>query len=313
MPKPMTDSFIFKNMNKGGDITDNIVKILKNGTFLTDKDLEENFIVINRYKYPLKMQVLEDFKNGRILVANPPEGVKMPTYMPFFITKIKNNVVAVVDFSVYGSKTSTGYTIDSKKLYCLLEGAHLALLYYANEKSITQRSTIIMRGSAIYSNLIVGVLNKRYSLNLSKDKLHKVLFLASKFFIVNIMGIPDSDMVFNYAIKNCGGGESHISIQDTDEIFEPKYYKDFSTFITGLATIDELRLGMDDLTVRGYLEAFITRYDSSMVLALESFPYFIYNIVAMIDGAYINNQKLLEQIAGGDAGKLYGELIVMDR
>ena len=63
----------------------------------------------------------------------------------------------------------------------------------------------------------------------------------------------------------------------------------------------------------GFLEAYILMFDSSAVLALESFPYFVYNVVAMANGAYINNQKLLEQIAGSDADKFYGELIVLDR
>lgn len=313
MNKPLTDTFIYQNMNKGNFITNNIAKILKNGTYLTAKDLDESFVTINRYKYPLKLKVLEDLNDGIIKIVLPPEGVKMPTYMPFFLTKVKSSVVAVVDFSVYGTKTSTGYNIDPKKLYCMLEAAHLALLYYHYEKTISQNSTIIMKGSAIYSNMFVRVLNKKYSLNLSKDKLQKVLFLASKFFLVNILGLKDSNTVFNYAIKNCGGDESHISIIDTNEVFEIENYNNFATFIQALAKTDELRLGLDDLTVRGFLEAYILMFDSSAVLALESFPYFVYNVVAMANGAYINNQKLLEQIAGSDADKFYGELIVLDR
>ncbi|WP_171567728.1 hypothetical protein, partial [Brevibacillus sp. MCWH] len=75
------------------------------------------------------------------------------------------------------------------------------------------------------------------------------------------------------------------------------------------ATKKELSLKMDDLTVRGYLEKFISMYDASALLALEHFAYFIYNVISVVNGAYINNQYILEDIVEKYGPKLYVEMV----
>ena len=44
--------------------------------------------------------------------------------------------------------------------------------------------------------------------------MHKVLLLASKFYLINILGLMDSDMVFNYAVKNSYSIERKTSLME---------------------------------------------------------------------------------------------------
>jgi hypothetical protein len=159
--------------------------------------------------------------------------------------------------------------------------------------------------------MFTRVLNKKYALNVDKSKMHKVLFLASKFYMINVLGLADNEMTFNYAIKNCVNGNPY-TIKEVNNLVKTEDYKDLSTFILALAK-QETGLGMVDLTVRNYLEAFINMYDSSALLSLEAFPYFLYNVLSVTNGAYINNQYVLEDIVDHNGAKIYADLMNLNK
>jgi hypothetical protein len=192
-----------------------------------------------------------------------------------------------------------------------MEAAYLSRLCYYYSKQISNRNVIITNGSAIYSNMFTRVLNKKYALNVDKSKMHKVLFLSSKFYMINLLGLLDNEMTFNYALRNCVNGNPY-SLKEVNDSISTDDYKDLSTFIKAI-TKPEVHLGMNDLTVRNYLEAFIHMYDASALLALESFPYFLYNVLSVTNGAYINNQYVLEDIVDTNGAKMYADLINLNR
>lgn len=313
--KTLQDTFIYRNLNQSGALGNNVGKLLQHGERLNKTNLEEAFMIINKnFKFPLKYKIMDEVENGGLILMHSPENVKIPTAMPFFLTKdAHDRVVAIIDVDIYGTmnKENKNVNIDAKKLYCMMEAAYLAKVCFAYDKQICNRNIIITNGSAIYSNMITRVLNKKYALNVDKSKMHKVLFLASKFYMVNVLGLADNEMTFNYAIKNCVNGNPY-TLKEVNELLTEADYKDFSTFIQAL-TKPELNLGMGDLTVRGYIEQYINMYDASALLALESFPYFLYNVISVTNGAYINNQYILEDIVDTNGVKIYTDLVNLDR
>jgi hypothetical protein len=54
---------------------------------------------------------------------------------------------------------------------------------------------------------------------------------------------------------------------------------------------------------------FVTLYNAPMTLALEVFPYLIYNILSVLQTTYVNNYHMLKNIVGDDGTKLYGYLV----
>jgi hypothetical protein len=234
--------------------------------------------------------------------------------MPFFLTKnAQGKVVSVVLVDTYGKmdKETKYVNVDAKKLYCMMEAAHLARTYYFHSQELAKRNVVITSGSSIYANMFARVLNKKYALNVDKTKYHKVLFLASKFYLINILGLSDGEMAVNYAMKNCIGGNPYI-LREVNDLMNEEDFKDISLFIKAL-TRQELGLGLGDLTVRGFLEQFITMYDHSALLSLEYFPYFLYNVLSVTNGAYINNQYVLEDIIEKHGPKLYADVITVNR
>jgi len=292
-------------------MSNNIMALLNNGFTVTKDHIAEALMIINKnFKYPLKYEVLKDFEDGKILLKYN-QTAKLPTCMPFFLTKIGGRVVAVVSVDLYGTydKDTESVKIDPKKLYCLMEGAYFAKLIYFNSEKVSVRSSIYSYGSEIYSGMFTRVLNKKYALNVDKSKMHKVIMLSSKFFMLNVLGVPnDGDMVFNYAIKNCQNGNVYI-LKEANAAVNPEAYTSFDKFINELSENKQLGLNFKDLSVRGYLESFINMYDSSAMLGLESFPYFVYTVLNVVNGSYINNQYILEDIVGNSGAKLYNELV----
>ena len=309
--KTLEDSFIYQMLNKDGLIHKNIAKILTSGTVLSKENVEEPFMIINKnFKFPLKYKIFQEIENGVINMVFSPDNAKVPTSMPFFLTKNSHgDVVAIVILDTYGTidKDKKNVNIEPKKLYCMLEGAHFSLACYHFSQQIPTKTSVITNGSAIYANMFTRVLNKKYALNIDKNKLHKVLFIASKFYLINILGLQDNEMAFNYSIKNCPNG-NHFILKEFNDLIPTIAFTDISTFISTLSK-EETGLGFKDLTVRGYIESFINMYDGSALLSLESFPYFLYNVFAVTNGAYINNQYILEDIVDNNGAKIYTDLM----
>lgn len=316
MVKSLESAFIYQQLNQGNGIATSIGKILTEGTRLTKEHLEEAFLIINKnFKFPLKYNVMDAVTSGDIIMMYSPNGVRIPTCLPFFLTRDGNGkVVAVVAVDLYGrmNKEGDNVSIDPKKLYTILESALLALTYYHHGNEMSRRNVIITSGSSIYANMFTRVLNKKYALNVDRIKMHKVLLLASKFYMINVLGMKDSEMVFNYAFRNCPSG-NHMILSEVNEMVPAESFTNLASFIQAL-TKPELGLKMTDLTVRGYMESFINMFDASALLALEMFPYFMYNINSVNNGAYLNRQYIFEDIVGDKHGpKLYTDMMALTR
>lgn len=313
--KSMETTFIYKHLNDANDITGKISAAFKDGKVLKKENLEEALLLINKnFKFPLKFKVMEAFESGELILLYSPNNIKVPTTVPFVLTKNANNgVVAVVFVDLYGKlNEETGVVnVDAKKLYCIMEAALLGITFFRNHNEIAKRNIIITSGASIYSNMFARVLNKRYALNVDKTRFQKVIFLASKFYMINLLGMDDTEMTFNYAARSCPNPNPQ-ALKELSDMIPEEAYTDLSTFLTNLSR-PELMLGLNDLSIRGYLESFITMYDPSALLALESFPYFMYNIISVVNGAYLNQQYVLEDIVEKHGARMYADLLTFNR
>ena len=309
--RPLENTFVYRQLNSNGKLSHELLEVLKKGEYLTKKDLEEQFLVISKnFKYPLKFRILDEVEKGKLIMIYSPPNVKLPLSIPFFLTKNESHeVVGVVCVDLFGTKNKQGtsISIETKKLYTLLEAAYFAKLCYYYPKQISSRNTVITNGSLIYSNMILRVFNKKYALNIDKSKVNKLLFLASKFYMINLLGLGDNETTRNYALKSCVAPNKYV-LDEVNEIFKTEYFTDFSTFISGLKNPD-LGFKLKDLQVRGFLESYIAMYESAALMGLESFPYFFYNVLAVTNGAYMNNQYILEDIVDIGGAKIYTDLM----
>ena len=306
--KSLQDTFIYKHLNSNNGITNTISKVMLEGEIVGKDVMQEAFMVIDKnFKFALKNRVMKALDDGQLIMIYAPNNVRMPQAIPWFLTmNSKGDIVAVICIDIYGTrgKDTADIRIDPRKLYCLLEAAYVGRMSYFNSRTMAQRSSILSYGSSVYANMFVRVLNKKYALNVNKDKLNKVLFLASKFFLINLLGMPNNQTTDNYALKTCKN-PNNLLIQQMSESFKDEDFTDLSSFILALATNVNTKDLVPGLTVRSYLEQFIFMYDGSALLSLESLPYFLYNLLSVTHGAYLNNQYNLENIVGPYGAKIY--------
>jgi hypothetical protein len=305
--KPLRDTYIFNMMNKD-EYIDKKMKLFTDpntSIIATEKHLEEPILHINKtFKYPAKMAVLEAYKNGTLMPVVLKKGVadRMPVCIPFIINSDRTKAIVFIDN--YATVNSSGdINIDYKKLYCLLETAYLALegLPYNN-------SSVINKGSLIWAHLFTKILNKKFALNTDRTAMDRVIFLASKYFLHNIIGMTDQNTVFNYAMKNCNTA-TEILLRDVDAEFTPEVFENISTFISKFSnTSFKFVSGFEKITVRDYISSYAEMYGQSTILALETLEYFTFMISSVVIGAYLNNQTTLEDIIDVDGAKLYFEL-----
>lgn len=306
--KSLQDSFVFRHLNGDNHRIENAVnEIIQKGMVLNKSNLEQAFLTINKsFKYSLKQKVLDAYDQGKIVLMYSPEGVKVPTALPFFLFKGNDGqpkAVVVVDIHGNMDKETKDVNIDAKKLYVTMESAYIAVEHFKQVQTFSKRTNIITLGSNMYANMVSRCLNKKYALNVDKIKLHKVQFITAKFFIMSIMQFENEDIANNYASNVCVGANPLI-LEDVGRMVMAEDLKDLQSLIETLKR-EDLNLGMTDLTVRGFLEMFINMYHHSSVLALELFPYFVYNINSAVHGAYINNQYMLEDIIDKVGPKFY--------
>lgn len=300
--KSLQDAYIYKHLNANNVITNSVMNALKHGKEVGKEDMEEAFMIINKnFKFPLKYPVLKALEEKDIILMYV-DGKPLPTSMPFFLTKLGSKVVAVISVNTYGvlNKETNQINIDPKKLYCMLEGAFLARQMTIFPKGVTTRA--ISLSSEIYAHMFVRILNKKYSLNTDRTKMNKVIFIVSKFFLINILGLENDQITSNYALKNCINA-NQISIRELDDRLDASVFESLPNLIQFLESN-----GFSGLTVRGFMEQWMYMYDPSCLLALESYQYFIYNILSVTTGSYINNQYVLEDIVGSNGSKIYVDL-----
>lgn len=306
--KPVNSTFVFGHLNTNNAINKRVIDVMQHGVAIPPEKIQGAFFVINKnFKYPLKNSVLEAVQKGKIImVLNKGRDIP-PTCMPWFLASVGGHTKAVVVLdhiaTNYDENTKSCEVDNPKKLYCLLESAYLGLACHMKPEICTNQG-VVSEGSAMYADIFVKILNKEYALNVDKNRMNLVTFLASKFFLINMLGMKNSPKVDEYAYKNCVNPNKMIidaiSADFNDEVFE-----DISKFIQALAHHPETSKYLPGLTVRGYLQQFITTYKPAMLLALESLPYFLFNIDSVNMGAFFNNQQILEPICDKRAPKMF--------
>ena len=162
---------------------------------------------------------------------------------------------------------------------------------------------------SMYSHIVAECLNRKFSIKLDQDVFNTVMYTLSKYFVVTVLGCNVNENVLDsYCLMNCKNANVPILKQTVAE-FKEEDFANIQTVITTLASHPRLKSRLGKLTVSGFIESYINMYDASMMLALENFPYFVFNILSVNARTYINRYHLLENIVGDDGKKLYAALV----
>ena len=314
MYSPLSNSYEWQILNKDGQATDKVAEALKTGTTVTFEMMPNTFSRLrNRLKSPIMSKITEAVKNGTIQMVYTPQELRIPLYLPFILVNNQNTKlpVGLVFLSNCGcTLDGDEYSCDEYKLKSSLESCFMALKFVELNKSPKLTAVNIVRpASKIYAFMVAECINRKHSIKLDPDTFNQVLFILSRFFIKTVMGATFADdQLETYCLYNCTNPNLQTIRRVTDQ-FTDKDYENIATVLTKMASIPQLKNRLGKLTVSNFLESYINIYDAAMLLALENFSYFVYNVISVLNSTYVNNYHVLKQIVGKDGVSLYSALI----
>lgn len=319
--KSVRSTYLYDMMNTNSRLDTLIKEFLQKGYEPEESKFDRQLATINSYyKYALKNNVLTAYKNKDIIPMMFPKAIskekKMPLCLPILLRPSATNgiqAIAVIDNFAYEDDKVGNINMDTQQFYTFLENAYIARLLQMTFRNIRTNTTWYLDCGSVFAHMFVRYLNKKYALNLDKKAHEKVMYLAAKYFYMNIMQRDPSDMMNNYA-KNAAKANN---IDDTmlsrldDEMnaeTDGNPYKDISTFITGLSKIPHLLTpAFSELTVRDYVREYTLMYGNIALFSLEHLTYFLFNIVAAQNNSFIakKGQYAIKDIMGKTGSNIY--------
>lgn len=314
MHNQLGNSYEWNMLNANNRVNMTIQSLIKNGEAVTlDRMPSATSIIRNRMRSPILNKMIEAISDGNlILVFNADNNVQVPAFLPFVTMQQGNHYMVVVFLNACGAKLAEDgeILIDERKLKVSMESAYLALkmLDPVNEGKV-QSANIIKPSSKMYTYMMTECINRKHSIKMDPSVFNAIAYMISKFFVKTVMGSKAvDDVVDNYCLSNCNQPNPGL-IQQYLAGVEDKDYQNISTLLSKMVTIPQLQSRIGKMTVANFTESYLNMYDAAMLLAMEVFPYMVFNIFSVTDTTYANNYFHLKNIVGDDGKKLYANLI----
>lgn len=311
----LNQSYQWNRLNQDGKVIDKIQKLISSGVQVTfDRMPTALSVMRNRIKSPIFNKLLDAIKQERlVLLYNDPASIKVPGFLPFVLTKIsQDGYVAVVFLELCEARLGDGdeILVNERKLKVVMESAYIALQMLERDNiGKLQSANIVKPSSKIYSYIIAECINRKYNIKMDQNVFNTIIYLVSKFFIRTTLGCTSNDdIVENYCMANCKEPNPALIHMIADD-FEDKDFEDISTLITKMVNQPDLAKRIGKMNVSSFTESYINMYDVAMLLAMENFPYLVFNIISVSESTYINNYYHLKGIIGDEGKKLYATLI----
>ena len=304
----LEDSYVYKKFNSANSLQDNLIKYLRTGVVLDPSYFEEQYVQMKRVPFsPLSKNVLDAYTNGDIEILYSKEA-HVSKSLPFIIRRGANGKIIATIFiaSVATLDKADNLTIPVRQLYALMETAYVALEMQKNPMKI-QRNVGIMRiCKDVYAQMLLRIFNKLYNIAMDRVLYDKVHYCIARFFLEQVWQFTNQDTIEAYAkvdLRDIDGSElSMLQMQYTGA--EIKNFEQLILFVKTLSP------RMVELSVRYFIQQFITIYHGGAIMAVDYLPYVFYVIINVKLGSFLIGQGALTDIVKNtkNTDKFYPEL-----
>lgn len=174
-----------------------------------------------------------------------------------------------------------------------LVSAMHTFIYYADEDRFTSNSKIMQVGAQAFASIFTHVIDYSCKISNMATIKNKCMYLAALYYISNILGKDHTtDGARRVAMKISGLSDRDAGIVDIQ--IKAESMMNIKYFVETVASV----LRLNKITLDVVVERWMSIYGTGTVFALEIFPAFASMITDAYVGAYINNQKTIEKIAG---------------
>lgn len=271
----MEGTEIDKNVDEFEDIKYDVKRRQVSNSLV--KILESKMVILIIGKDPLP----KSFKVFCAKDIKGPKTDKMKVYIDCTNIIKKNNET--------GRYECNGNNIDI--LISYLVSAMHTFIYYADEMRICNNSKIMTIGARSFAKLFTRVVDYVSKVNTMPATKAKCLYLASLYYLSNILGKDyNSESCRKIAMDVSGLSSRDAGIIDIQ--IKKESMMNIKFFVETVADI----LHISKLTLDVIVERWMVIYGTGTVFALETFPAFASMISDAYVGAYLNNQKAIENV-----------------
>lgn len=308
--KALSSTYVFKHYDKQINLQKSISELVSDGKVFGEDEIGDSIAIIRRsFNFLGKDNILNYYDAKKVIpLYNPNPNFNLPIAIPAFAIKTAKGTVGmcnITNFTTYAKKSNL-YNTDERKLYTHLQMAYLLVKMSGdNMNAIRMNKSISDTLCSLYAYTFMKVINKAYRINADDMEADKVLSAVYRFCGVNMLELPDNEVLLNYASK-LTRSVSPQGIKLFNSQIATEDMRDINTFI---AKLSEVTKGLGQLTVSNFLEGYIKMFGLATIFGVEYMPYFIYNLFAVYNGAFINNQYALENVIERDIDKLYANIM----
>lgn len=311
----LNNSYQWNMLNENNKINNRIQSLVKSGEQIKFDRMPTALTVMrNRVKSPIFSKMLAAVEEDRmVLLFSKDNSVRVPGFLPFVVMQMGGGeYVAIVFMNLCEARLGENEEIlvNERQLKVSMESAYMALcmLDPRNEGKL-QSGNLIRPASKIYAYMIAECINRRHSIKMDQNVFNAVCYILTKFFVRTTMGVTSNeDVVENYCMGNCQKPDTTMIHNIADQLDE-KAYTNIATLLGAMVDLPALTPRLGKLTVSNFTESFINMYDIANILSLENFPYFVFNVISVVDTTYVNNYYHLKNIVGDDGRKIYAMLV----
>jgi hypothetical protein len=305
--KKLTELYLFSNFaekNRERIIAELTSEMLVKNRTVKQMAVQEQIATIQRrFKYSSKSQVLDQFTAGNVIPIYDPK-MFVPTFIPAWPAFVDKRIVTVVNLSSHAKESMNDILeIEPKKLFGLLQAGSIIGGIIKNENKIINNVSILKKAAKIYTRMFARCLDRLYSLSLEEIQADRASYCIAKFFLIYVVGKTDNETVKGIA-TSCIPNNSPKSVF---ERLEGEYELDYTSFPGFIKDLSQVIPSLGTLSLRAFVEAWSRMYGDSTFLSIESFQYFAVNIFSAATSSALNNEGIINNLAGKDVSELYQE------
>lgn len=173
--------------------------------------------------------------------------------------------------------------------------AMTTFIYYTPNGTdrLVNNSNIRTVGAKVFADLFSHVVDYLCKISTISGSKNKCQYMAAMYYLVNLLG-ADANSEATQRIASKASGVSDREAEIINLQMKPDCFINIKFFVETVADV----MHLNKLTLDTIVEKWMYVYGTGTVFALELFPAFSNMVTDAYVGAYINNQKTIEKIAG---------------
>ena len=293
--KLINETFIFKQYKD--EYEKSILNFIHGGTLIDVKSDEFADVAYDVKKSQVGgfLVAAMESKSIRLYISKHPLNRSTRVVTAKDVKGGNGKYVVYVDCSQILDKKDGKYVCNNiKQLVAYLLDASVNLMYFSGYRGIISKSSTIKAGSYAFASLFNNVINYLFKTNSVSNIHNRCVFLASQYFIRNIMG--GAKDTYEYA-NNTDFSKQIARISEREvELIETYINKDSFRNIDNFVKMLREALKLQKLTTEAVIAAWVKLYTPSTLFALEYFPAFSSMMTNAYIGCYLNNQSTIEKV-----------------